>query len=492
MDRVFRSEALSLGLVAPLRAVLGDAQRLLDAEPDPRRLPGADAAPGADTDPTQSADSRVPFGLSPSTELRTGLSKPGGDHRAPAFPQAQGERGEQRPATASGPYEATPGGEALIPAVVPAAAPTPAATPRATAARIVGTSAGTAVAAPSVPTAVSAPVALAAAAPAPARAPRAGRLVPMSVQARFLAPPPREAPLPVRAPVTPSEAVVVTAASETAAERSAAGSGVPLYSQATAAATSPGAAAGFPLRALQAPMEPPAAEGAAHASAAPAGPFANSQIQSLPPAGAPAVAAGGPGRPLAGPARLDTPESAAPSMVREVIASVPTGVPLRAHPVPAVAAVPSHVAGASVDAPLAHPAAASALQAPRAIPLGLPIGAGVPLRPRASQAAATAFSPWAAAPASRPVPAAAESLPPAGVASAAQRLAAALDPTLERAQALSRAQAVPQAGGAVNNVFNVSVALQGGASAPAPDAQALEQALTELLLAAARRHGLEL
>jgi hypothetical protein len=53
-------------------------------------------------------------------------------------------------------------------------------------------------------------------------------------------------------------------------------------------------------------------------------------------------------------------------------------------------------------------------------------------------------------------------------------------------------QAAPQAAGAVNNVFNVSVALQGGASAPAPDAQALEQALTELLLAAARRHGLEL
>jgi hypothetical protein len=486
MDRVFRSEALSLGLVAPLRAVLGDAQRLLDAEPDPRRLPGADTAPGADTDPTQSADSRVPFGLSPSTELRTGLSKPGGDHRVPALPQAQGERGEERPATASGPYEAMPGGEALTPAVVPAA------TPRATAARIVGTSAGIAVAAPSVPTAVTAPVVPAAAAPAPARAPRAGRLVPMSVQARFQAPPPREAPLPVRAPVTPSEAGAAPGASEAAVERTGAGSGVPLYSQAPAAATSPGAAAGFPLRALQAPMEPSAAEGAAHASAAPAGPFASSQIQSLPPAGAPAVAAGGPGRPLAGPARLDTPESTALPVAREAIASVPAGVPLRARPAPAVAAAPGHAAGARVEAPLAHPAAASAVQAPRAIPPGLPISAGVPLRPRASQAAPAAFSPWAAVPASRPAPVAAESLPPAGVAPAAQRVAAALDPTLERAQALSRAQAAPQAAGAVNNVFNVSVALQGGASAPAPDAQALEQALTELLLAAARRHGLEL
>jgi hypothetical protein len=74
------------------------------------------------------------------------------------------------------------------------------------------------------------------------------------------------------------------------------------------------------------------------------------------------------------------------------------------------------------------------------------------------------------------------------VAPVAQRLVEALEPTLERAQALSRSQG----GAVVNNVFNVSVALQGSSNAPLPDAPELEQALTDWLLAAARRHGLEL
>jgi hypothetical protein len=76
----------------------------------------------------------------------------------------------------------------------------------------------------------------------------------------------------------------------------------------------------------------------------------------------------------------------------------------------------------------------------------------------------------------------------------AQRLAAAIEPALVRAQALSRTPpaSAPEGGGAVNNVFNVSVTLQGGAGAQAPDPLALEQALSELLYAAARRHGLEI
>ncbi|WP_298232508.1 hypothetical protein, partial [uncultured Azohydromonas sp.] len=89
-----------------------------------------------------------------------------------------------------------------------------------------------------------------------------------------------------------------------------------------------------------------------------------------------------------------------------------------------------------------------------------------------------------------PAPATADST--ATASPAAQRLVAALEPALARAQALSRVQVEPQAGGAVNNVFNVSVTLQGGPGAQAPDPLALEQALSELLYAAARRHGLEI
>jgi putative two-component system hydrogenase maturation factor HypX/HoxX len=57
-------------------------------------------AAGPDSHSTKSADSPIPFGLS--------LSKPCGNDRAPALRQAQGEREEGCPATASDPYDAAP------------------------------------------------------------------------------------------------------------------------------------------------------------------------------------------------------------------------------------------------------------------------------------------------------------------------------------------------------------------------------------------------
>lgn len=79
---------------------------------------------------------------------------------------------------------------------------------------------------------------------------------------------------------------------------------------------------------------------------------------------------------------------------------------------------------------------------------------------------------------------------------AAARLAAAVEPSFQQAYRLTQTQleerTEPESQSLVRNTFNVTVALNGNGASEGADKTALEEALTDILLTAARRHGLEL
>ena len=81
---------------------------------------------------------------------------------------------------------------------------------------------------------------------------------------------------------------------------------------------------------------------------------------------------------------------------------------------------------------------------------------------------------------------------------AAARWASAVEPSFQQAYRLTQTQleerTAPEAESQslVRNTFNVTVALSGNDASEGADKTALEEALTDILLTAARRHGLEI
>ncbi|MBL8395118.1 MAG: hypothetical protein JNK99_10280 [Candidatus Accumulibacter sp.] len=92
-------------------------------------------------------------------------------------------------------------------------------------------------------------------------------------------------------------------------------------------------------------------------------------------------------------------------------------------------------------------------------------------------------------------------MPGTHLQAAARRLASAVDPSLEQAYRLTQTRLDTSAASAseriespslVRNTFNVTVALHTDDASASLDPTALADALTEVLLTAARRHGLEI
>jgi len=117
--------------------------------------------------------------------------------------------------------------------------------------------------------------------------------------------------------------------------------------------------------------------------------------------------------------------------------------------------------------------------------------AGIPLRPRQILPPETSF----------PTPHLGNPAPPGKDAqAAARRFAAAVEPSLEQAYRLSQARldtarlatTEAESSSLVRNTFNVTVTLAADNPDTALDPATLEDALTDVLRAAARRHGLEL
>jgi DNA-binding helix-hairpin-helix protein with protein kinase domain len=116
---------------------------------------------------------------------------------------------------------------------------------------------------------------------------------------------------------------------------------------------------------------------------------------------------------------------------------------------------------------------------------------GIPLRPRNDNTARLSFvmPDQTSAPLRR-----------REIEAAVARLAPAVEPFFEQAYRLTQARLDEPAATAseqesqslVRNTFNVTVALGGNGVSESPDRTALEEALTDILCTAARRHGLEI
>ncbi len=92
-------------------------------------------------------------------------------------------------------------------------------------------------------------------------------------------------------------------------------------------------------------------------------------------------------------------------------------------------------------------------------------------------------------------------MPGSHLQAAARRLASAVEPSLEQAYRLTQARLDPSAASAseriespslVHNTFNVTVALRTDDASTSLDPTDLADALTEVLVTAARRYGLEI
>lgn len=164
------------------------------------------------------------------------------------------------------------------------------------------------------------------------------------------------------------------------------------------------------------------------------------------------------------------------------------GTPLPGAALAALAADGHQTRHANASAPVtAQPRAASQLTAAEPSHR-LP---GIPLRPRQVLPPETSF---AAPHPSNAVP------PDKDSQAAARRFAATVEPSLEQAYRLSQARldtarlatTEAESSSLVRNTFNVTVALAADNANAALDPATLEDALTDVLRAAARRHGLEL
>ena len=113
---------------------------------------------------------------------------------------------------------------------------------------------------------------------------------------------------------------------------------------------------------------------------------------------------------------------------------------------------------------------------------------GIPLRPRNDNAAPAPYA----------MPDQAHTPLPRREIEASARLAAAVEPSFQQAYLLTQTQLEertapePESQSLIRNTFNVTVAMNGNGASEGADKTAMEEALMDILLTAARRHGLEL